>query len=397
MSSPRKSLQEAFPDLQISTPSTSRTPSQSPSRSPRVNLPTGLKKTSSTGWPNWRSLRGNGPFAPTVQFTIRLADQLREEAEKLPVNPATIIAQARKVTMSEGQASFPEFWTQLETSLITLVYGSNRIESAGTGLQITIKLCQDVFRGKEVTIDINEKHHSYSDHLRDLTATNRKADKANVLRSRREVVFHAKALNFLIDRILLNNESWSEELILQTHSILYKDLGDEDVVPGTYRKHEVAVAYGEKKRSICLRSSAVPSYMANMIKELNNEISKSESTGSIDPYTLAARYHHQFVMIHPFADGNGRMSRIIMNVLLLKYAGHISLFGSEESEKHDYLDVVGRGRRIFDKEDMEVEFQGQTSHQEFAKFVLAKSRSSLRGVWDWASRKRYRSRSPDKN
>ncbi|KID96686.1 Filamentation induced by cAMP/death on curing-related protein, partial [Metarhizium majus ARSEF 297] len=80
-----------------------------------------------------------------------------------------------------------------------------------------------------------------------------------------------------------------------------------------------------------------------------------------DPYTLAARYHHQFVMIHSFADGNGRMSRIILNALLLK-AGV-----------------------VFHREDMEVDFGQQTCQFEFAKFVLVKSKPGLEQMWAWAS------------
>lgn len=238
MSSPRKSVQEAFPDLQILDPPssrsrsrpTSRSPtrptSQSPSSSSQGKLSLGLGAASSTGWPNWRSMRGRGPNAPVVQYTIRLADQLREEARKLPVDPVTIISEARNASIRGGPAAFVDLWTVLERSLITLVYGSNRIESAGTSLPITIRLCQDVFRGREVTIDINERDQTYPDHAKDLAATDRKADKANVIRSRKEVVFHAKALNFLIEKILLDNKPWSESLIRQTHRILYKDLGD---------------------------------------------------------------------------------------------------------------------------------------------------------------------------
>lgn len=56
------------------------------------------------------------------------------------------------------------------------------------------------------------------------------------------------------------------------------------------------------------------------MKHLNDDISTAEMIRTIDPYTLAARYHHQFVMTHPLGNGNERVSRLILNVLFFKYA-----------------------------------------------------------------------------
>ena len=92
-------------------------------------------------------------------------------------------------------------------------------------------------------------------------------------------------------------------------------------------------------------------------------------------------------MIQPFGDGNGRMSRILMNVLLLKYAGHVSLFGGEADEKEEYLEIVRGGQKGFHNEDMEIEFEKQTSHLEFARYVLTKSRAELENMWHWAKGK----------
>ena len=39
----------------------------------------------------------------------------------------------------------------------------------------------------------------------------------------------------------------------------------------------------------------------------------------IHPVELAAKAHYKFVKIHPFGDGNGRISRLIMNFILSKY------------------------------------------------------------------------------
>ncbi|KAK9437334.1 Filamentation induced by cAMP/death on curing-related protein [Metarhizium brunneum] len=331
------------------------------------------------GWPSWHRLR--------------LGNNLRDEEAKLqlPVDMATIMAEAHKKSQSSGIAAFAGAW--VEKSLITLIYGSNVIETAGSTLGITTRLCQDIFSGKPVDAYIDKQDPAYREHVESLAETHRKSDMANVVRSRREVIGHANALRFMIDHVILNNEAWSEELILQTHRILYEGI-DDDVVPGKYRTHEVAVCYSspgdkkkkkkKKKTSLCMRAAAVPRYMTAMVEHLNHDIMQAEASGQRDPYTLAARYHHQFVMIHPFGDGNGRMSRIILYTLLLKYAGHVAPFGGG-NDKDDYLAIVRRAGVVFHREDMEVDFGQQTCQFEFAKFALAKSKPGLEQMWAWAS------------
>jgi Fic family protein len=43
------------------------------------------------------------------------------------------------------------------------------------------------------------------------------------------------------------------------------------------------------------------------------------SESSIHPVRLAAEFHYRFVCIHPFDDGNGRVARLMMNYILMKY------------------------------------------------------------------------------
>ncbi len=58
--------------------------------------------------------------------------------------------------------------------------------------------------------------------------------------------------------------------------------------------------------------------MADLVRWCNEERNK----GTTHPVTLAATLHHQFVSIHPFDDGNGRMARILMNLTLMQ-AGYL--------------------------------------------------------------------------
>ncbi len=68
---------------------------------------------------------------------------------------------------------------------------------------------------------------------------------------------------------------------------------------------------------------------------------------SIHPITLAAVFHHKFVLIHPFDDGNGRLSRLLMNYILMKNGFPPVIIKS--AEKQTYLNAL----RLADAGDME--------------------------------------------
>ncbi len=57
-----------------------------------------------------------------------------------------------------------------------------------------------------------------------------------------------------------------------------------------------------------------PAKMGELMKWLREETSKQE----LHPIAIATVFHHEFVSIHPFDDGNGRMARILMNILLMQ-------------------------------------------------------------------------------
>lgn len=347
------------------------------------------------GWPSWNRLRrgSTGPIKEN-QLTIRLAGHLKDEAAKLslPEDPAVIIQSVR--ASASGLEDYAEMWERIEEALITLIYGSNRIEDAGSSFDITVKLCRDVFRDAKVDAAIQQRDPEYEAHVKYLTLSKAQANQTDIIRSRREIIQHAQALNFIIDRIVLESQEWTEDLILQTHRILYEGLHD-DIKAGEYRDHEVAARYVDPnikdpkmaiKTSRFIRQSAVAEYMAAFIKNLNEEIRTAEQTKTMDPYSLAAKYHHHFVNIHPFGDGNGRMSRIILNVLLLKYAGHISAFGGEDEEKDAYIGIASRASKKYHQEDGEVGIDEQKGHHELARFVLTKSKSRLEDLWRWVKK-----------
>ena len=73
-----------------------------------------------------------------------------------------------------------------------------------------------------------------------------------------------------------------------------------------------------------------PLRMRELVDWYNNII----KTDDFHPIVLAALFHHRFVSIHPFDDGNGRMTRLLTNLILLKYGYPISVIKNET--KQDY-------------------------------------------------------------
>ena len=54
----------------------------------------------------------------------------------------------------------------------------------------------------------------------------------------------------------------------------------------------------------------------------------------LHPVALAATLHHRFLRVHPFADGNGRVARLLLNVVLLRYGYGIALLKAEDHDRY---------------------------------------------------------------
>ncbi len=76
--------------------------------------------------------------------------------------------------------------------------------------------------------------------------------------------------------------------------------------------------------------------MGELIQWYNAEVKKRE----LHPIELAALLHYKFVRIHPFDDGNGRISRLLVNYVLLK--NNLPPIVIKSSDKKNYLDALNK-------------------------------------------------------
>jgi Fic family protein len=64
------------------------------------------------------------------------------------------------------------------------------------------------------------------------------------------------------------------------------------------------------------------------------------NTATLHPAQLAAEMHEKLVTIHPFRDGNGRTSRLVMNLILLRNGFPVTVISSDRNERLRYYDTL---------------------------------------------------------
>lgn len=126
------------------------------------------------------------------------------------------------------------------------------------------------------------------------------------LKEHLEVINHKDAILYVED-IVKNNEELSEWQIKNIHSIILK--GIDDNYAGKYRDQQVIIS-GAKH--VPPEPIYIKEQMENLIKWYNEE------GKNLHPVERAAMLHVIFVGIHPFIDGNGRTSRLLLNLELMK-------------------------------------------------------------------------------
>lgn len=104
-----------------------------------------------------------------------------------------------------------------------------------------------------------------------------------------------------------------------------------EVIPGEYKTlpNSVLTATGE------LFEYASPLEVPSRMQALVDDLEKSLSDRTHHILTLAAKLHHDFVLIHPFDDGNGRVARMLVNYLFLRENYPPIVVPTEQ--KRDYL------------------------------------------------------------
>jgi len=147
---------------------------------------------------------------------------------------------------------------------------------------------------------------------------------------------HQSALNYLFDH-LIRNEKIDENLVLKLHGILMNSIHPG---AGSYRNHGVRIIGVD-----------LPTANHMSIRRLINELLSKVAGNVKDIIGLSALVHAKFEQIHPFADGNGRIGRLLMTAMLLK--GNIAPAIIRQEQKRLYYTYLYKAQTKEDNSQLE--------------------------------------------
>jgi len=212
-------------------------------------------------------------------------------------------------------------WEYLENKNITILKELKNIA--------TIQSIGSSTRIEGVKLDDNEIENLISDL------------KINKLENRdeQEVIGYFDVLELILENskeIKLN-----ENYIMQLHTLLLKYSSKDAGQKGAYKKlsNKVVANYPDGTQKIIFNTTE-PFLVKKEMEELLNWVNSNIENQKYHPLLVVSLFIYEFLSIHPFHDGNGRLSRLLTTLLLIKldydFVKYISFEHIIENRKEEY-------------------------------------------------------------
>lgn len=190
-------------------------------------------------------------------------------------------------------------------------------------------------------------------------------------RDEEEIVGYKDALHIIHESY--ESISITSNYILQLHKILYSH--SPKAIGGIFKNVQNYISGTDvngKSYTIFtpLTPFETPVAIENICEEFNKEIAEND----VDPLILIPIFIHDFLCIHPFLDGNGRMSRLLTTLLLYKsgylVGKYISLEAKIAKTKSLYYDALEQSQKGWNT--------GKDNPESFIKYLLGSIISAYR-------------------
>lgn len=153
--------------------------------------------------------------------------------------------------------------------------------------------------------------------------------------------------------------------ILQLRKTLYSH--SPKVIGGNYKNVQNYISATDSNgNSYTLFTPLAPYETAPAIENICDEFNKAMAENEVDPLILIPIFIHDFLCIHPFLDGNGRMSRLLTTLLLYRcgylVGKYISLEAKISKNKNLYYDALEQSQQDW--------HNGNDNPEAFIKYLL---------------------------
>ncbi len=177
-------------------------------------------------------------------------------------------------------------------------------------------------------------------------------------RDEQEVVGYWEALDLVIDNF--ENIGITENYIKQFHGILLKYSDKDANHKGRYKQlsNKVVATYPDGTQKTIFNTTE-PLWVDKEMSELISWVNATFEEEEIHPLITIAVFVYEFLSIHPFQDGNGRLSRLLTTLLLLQqnylFVQYVSFEKVIEDSKKEYYKALMEGQkdRDADKEQLD--------------------------------------------
>ena len=187
------------------------------------------------------------------------------------------------------------------------------------------------------------------------------------------------AIDFLEQLAGTTSTPFTEADLRQMHQLILKDIRDPEA--GRYRSVPVEISGSDYKPP---GPEGVPAEMQDFCRWLSEASVPDGTWRSTDGILVAAATHTWFVTIHPFVDGNGRVARLLLNLILMRYGYPIAIITkADRSRYYDSLEISQTsdltavasliGECLEESlEEYEAAASEQREHEEWAKSIASK-------------------------
>lgn len=171
-----------------------------------------------------------------------------------------------------------------------------------------------------------------------------------------EVISYIRAISYAKER--MKELPLCNRLLREIHGVLMSNTRGNDKNPGEFRKSQNWIG---PPGSTINTSKFVPPNVPDMTEAMSEFEKFMNWDVDVDPLLKIALLHYQFETIHPFLDGNGRIGRLLITLLLIE----------EQSLSHEilYMSYYFKRNRI-EYCDRLMEIRTKGDYEQWVKFFL---------------------------